>query len=85
MPSLKLLGTDGCHLCEQAELIIAEALSVMPEQITLQTIDIAIEEHWQKDYAIRIPVLIDQTGQKEIAWPFDLPQITHFIKNLTDD
>ncbi len=85
MGHLILLGTDGCHLCEQAESIIADALNQYKERITLEHIDIAVEEQWQQDYAIRIPVLISQPGQQEIAWPFTQAEIKKFIDELSYD
>lgn len=85
MSNLILLGTDGCHLCEQAESIITDTLNQYQKQITLEHIDIAVEEQWQQDYAIRIPVLIFQPGEQEIAWPFTQAELKKFIDELSYD
>ncbi|CAG1770941.1 hypothetical protein BAC3_01442 [uncultured bacterium] len=72
---LILLGTSGCHLCEEAETIIQACLL----NIAIEKIDIAEQEHWQADYAIRIPVLLDLDSQKELAWRFDKDDVTAFV------
>lgn len=77
MITLILLGTLGCHLCEEAELILAGC-----EQISIESIDIAEQEQWQEKYAIKIPVLYHPETQKELGWPFTLVQIQTFINEL---
>jgi len=76
-----LLGTSGCHLCEQAEQIISACL---PDKlgVTFEIIDIAEQEQWQENYAIRIPVLYHPETQKELGWPFDKADVIRFIKGL---
>jgi hypothetical protein len=44
---LILLGTAGCHLCEEAELI----MSVF-NNVEIELFDIADQEQWQEKYAI---------------------------------
>ncbi|MFI3188897.1 glutaredoxin [Crenothrix sp. D3] len=78
---LLLLGTAGCHLCEQAEEIIRECLGNDYPQV-IEIIDIAEQEHWQAQYAIRIPVLYHPASQKELAWPFASTDIKTFIRCL---
>ena len=74
MTKFILLGTSGCHLCEEAELILAEF-----EHINIETIDIAEHEEWQEKYAIRIPVLYDPKTKEELGWPFSREQVQLFI------
>ncbi len=71
---LILLGTAGCHLCEQAEIIVGT--SVLDN---LEIVDIAEQEQWQALYALRIPVLLDQDSGIELGWPFDLQDLKKFI------
>jgi hypothetical protein len=80
MLTLILLGTSGCHLCEEAEMILAEC-----EQINIESIDIAEEEQWQEKYAVRIPVLYHPETKKELGWPFTMASIQGFIKEIYDD
>ena len=74
MIELILLGTAGCHLCEEAELILADC-----QQVKIELIDIAEQEQWQKKYAILIPVLYHAETGKELGWPFDRQQAQVFI------
>ncbi len=78
-----LLGTSGCHLCEQAEQIINACLLDNPG-VTIEMIDIAEQEQWQENYAIRIPVLYHPETKKELGWPFDKDNVIQFINALID-
>ncbi len=80
MMKLILLGTVGCHLCEEAELILAAC-----EHINIQNIDIAEQTQWQEKYAIRIPVLYHPETKKELGWPFTLIDVQTFFKELSHD
>jgi hypothetical protein len=82
MIRLLLLGTSGCHLCEQAEQLI-NGCSLNNLELTIETIDIAEQEQWQEQYALRIPVLYHPETQKELGWPFDQMHVKEFIKGLT--
>ena len=78
---LLLLGTSGCHLCEQAEAIINN-YSQNHVDLIVESIDIAEHEQWQALYAIRIPVLYHPATSKDLGWPFDLMQVTQFMNEL---
>ena len=80
MMQLLLLGTAGCHLCEQAEEIVRQCL---PND-AIELVDIAEQEHWQADYAVRIPVLYDPNTQKALAWRFELADVKAFVEALSD-
>ncbi|MFZ2407165.1 MAG: glutaredoxin family protein [Methylobacter sp.] len=71
---LILFGTSGCHLCEQAEVIVH---ACVPDGV--ETVDIAEQEQWQEQYAIRIPVLYDPETKQELGWPFDRADVEDFI------
>ena len=83
MIRLLLFGTSGCHLCEQAELIIKNCLANNKE-LTIEAIDIAEQEQWQEQYAVRIPVLYDPETKKDLGWPFNQSQVKEFINELID-
>jgi Glutaredoxin-like domain (DUF836) len=78
MIRLLLFGTSGCHLCEQAEQIIDNCLQNNAE-LMIETLDIADEEQWQEQYALRIPVLYHPETKKDLGWPFDQTQVKEFI------
>ena len=74
MIKLILLGTSGCHLCEEAELIMSFCSNA-----EIELIDIAEQEQWQEKYAIRIPVLYHSATESELGWPFDKLQAQGFV------
>lgn len=81
---LILFGTSACHLCEQAEKIIAAVQQDFP-QIRLTPIDIAEHTQWQDAYAVRIPVLYHEETRREMGWPFDENDVITFIHELNND
>ncbi|MGR8950921.1 MAG: glutaredoxin family protein [Gammaproteobacteria bacterium] len=82
MTRLLLLGTEGCHLCEEAQDIIAACVAESSVQLKVESIDIAEHPEWQHDYSIRIPVLLDTESRREIGWPFDHAQIAFFLQQV---
>jgi len=82
MIQLLLLGTSGCHLCEQAQQIIKDCL-LNSLELNITTIDIAEQEQWQAQYAIRIPVLYHPETKKDLGWPFNRAHVEEFINGLT--
>ncbi len=75
---LLLLGTAGCHLCEQAEAILHDC-AVHKSGWFVELIDIAEhDEQWQ-DYAIRIPVLYHVGSQTALCWPFTQTDVLSFL------
>ncbi|MEQ1559982.1 MAG: glutaredoxin family protein [Methyloglobulus sp.] len=76
-----LLGTSGCHLCEQAETII-DGVVVTETSLDIERIDIAEHTDWQVDYAVRIPVLLHEDTMQALDWPFTETDVFHFISNL---
>ncbi len=77
-----LFGTLGCHLCEEAELIVA---ACKLDQFEIELIDIAEHEKWQEKYAIRIPVLYHPQTKKELGWPFTESEVQALINKLSND
>jgi hypothetical protein len=79
---LLLLGTAGCHLCEQAEEMIDACLADGFQGVSVESIDIAEQQHWQGHYAIRIPVLYHPESTRELAWPFNEITVNKFVSSL---
>jgi hypothetical protein len=79
---LLLLGTEGCHLCEEAEEIVAACAQEIAPGIVIEAIDIAERQEWQPDYAVRIPVLLEPESRRELGWPFDYDQTAQFLQQL---
>ena len=76
--SLLLFGTQGCHLCEQAQALLSQLA------IPVEIIDIANETQWQTEFAVLIPVLFHSTSKRYINWPFDSKAIFSFIQSLSE-
>lgn len=81
MVELILLGTTGCHLCEEASTLLCNILSEQ-SSCKISDIDIAVHEQWQAKYARHIPVLYHLKTKKELAWPFDADQVLTFISTI---
>ena len=74
-----LFTTSGCHLCEQAEVLLKP---VMNETRQLHLEEISESDDLMNKYGIRIPVLGAYTsgGQwQELGWPFGPAEIERFI------
>ncbi len=80
---LILLGTSGCHLCEQAEALINECLQ-NGLWCTVELIDIAEQTQWQAGYATMIPVLLHGQTDQFLSWPFTKENILTFIEQNHD-
>ena len=71
MDTLILYTTEGCHLCELAEQMLAKAQNT--RQFFLESIDISTDEELIVTYGIRIPVVKNKLTNEEVEWPF-LPE-----------
>ncbi len=74
---LLLLGTMGCHLCDDAQMLLDEC------NISAKYIDITEHEQWQPQFALLIPVLYHVETQRYLNWRFDSPTLFSFIASLT--
>lgn len=70
-----LFGTEGCHLCEQAEQLLIQ----LSAPIDYDKKDISEHPVWHDKYATRIPVLFHLRSGEELNWPFDLASLQLFI------
>ncbi|MFT0211223.1 glutaredoxin family protein [Pseudomonas sp. F1_0610] len=78
MMFFQLMGTQGCHLCEVAEQILAQLITA---SIRVELIDIAEETQYFDAYSLRIPVLKNSQTGAELNWPFTLEQAKNFISS----
>ncbi len=63
---VKLYVTAGCHLCEDAQAVLAQAgLAQVVERV-----EIGYDAQLAERYGWRIPVLRIEPGGVEIDWPF---------------
>lgn len=85
--ALQLFTTSGCHLCEQAEILLAPVLvhaNRLREQtgldsLTLERVEIADDPLLAERYGVRIPVLCVQDDAQELGWPFDQSELFTFL------
>jgi hypothetical protein len=79
-PELILYTTAGCHLCEQAAVILRTELG----GFNLQLVDIADSEALVTRYGARIPVLRISGSDAELGWPFDAFAVADFLDQYCD-
>ncbi|HEC73190.1 MAG TPA: glutaredoxin family protein [Methylophaga aminisulfidivorans] len=75
--TLFLYSTAGCHLCDDA-LIILKNMPELPQE-DISVIEIGDDDALVNQYGIRIPVL--RIGLEELDWPFTTEQVSLFIHN----
>lgn len=74
---VQLLGTLGCHLCEQAEQLLMPWLA---RDVVVELLDIAESEVLVARYGLRIPVLRRERDGAELGWPFDERSLAAFLQ-----
>lgn len=73
MTDFLLFGTEGCHLCEEAEQLLARA------GLSFEKQDIIEDQKIQQRYAVRIPVLLHLASGQELGWPFSADSLREFV------
>ncbi|KKO46726.1 glutaredoxin [Arsukibacterium ikkense] len=73
MQELTLYSTWGCHLCEQAEALLADA------GMAFAVVDIIDDEQLMQRFRVHIPVLA--AGDALLYWPFDAVSVAGFLQN----
>ncbi|MCJ8269630.1 MAG: glutaredoxin family protein [Psychrosphaera sp.] len=90
----ELYGTDGCHLCELAEhllaehllvevdqLAVAKAVSKVVSKVIVKRVDIIDDERLVEAYGTTIPVIKNTQSGFEMNWPFDAAQLVNFLSS----
>ena len=80
MLSFELLGTQGCHLCDDAEQVLVSCLDL--SKVHIEVVDIAESDELMQAYATRIPVLRHVSSKTDLAWPFQAEQVQRFMAHL---
>ena len=73
-----LYSTEGCHLCEEAEQLLIDLRSGVPD-LTWEVVDIADDDALFERYGWSIPVVTDGAG-RELLWPFDGGALRAFVE-----
>ena len=75
--TLKLYTTSGCHLCEQAEVLLNDLKAQGICQ--WQPVEISESDDLIERYGIRIPVVGREGRADELGWPFSLEQLRQWV------
>lgn len=70
---LDLYGTDGCHLCHEAQRLLQAAGARWHD------VDIVDDDALLACYGTRIPVLRRGDSGAELDWPFDAGRLAEFL------
>jgi hypothetical protein len=71
--TLQLISTTHCHLCEQAEALVAALVEQYKFEWTI--VEISDDTELLERYASTIPVLKKLNSNLEISWPFGSAEI----------
>ncbi|MCE0556886.1 glutaredoxin family protein [Motilimonas sp. E26] len=74
MLGVTLYSADGCHLCESAKAILDDLA------VTYTVIDIALDDELVERFGVRIPVLMKDSSDNDLGWPFDAAAVTLFLE-----
>lgn len=72
---LLLYQRDDCKLCDEAVALLARVRAPEFESVWIDD-DLELEAR----YGERVPVLRDETGGRELGWPFDPETLRAFLK-----
>lgn len=78
MIEIRLYGTSGCHLCEDALSLLLQLAERVP--LAIEEVDIAESTELMQRYGLRIPVVALGASGCELGWPFDLQTLQLFIE-----
>lgn len=75
---VSLFTTAGCHLCEQAYVLLQQVSVTYPLDIVC--VEIGDDDKLLEQYGLRIPVVQTVAGS-ELNWPFTVLELKQFIIN----
>ena len=76
MQQITLYTGPNCHLCEQAKALLYPLLT--ERGMRLVEVNIQTDPELQKNYAIRIRVVVFANGEEK-GWPFTAAQIGRLL------
>jgi len=76
---LTFYTTDGCHLCEEAKLLLQRFLSDQPERYQVEIVDIIQSDELVEKYGVKIPVVKIVTCVESLGWPFDYVALLEYV------
>lgn len=82
MDTLLLYTTGGCHLCDLAETVLAEAQqSLSPDSIrfVVRKVEISDDPELVARYGVRIPVIRMLDQERDLGWPFGVKELANYL------
>lgn len=77
MPKLIFYTTLGCHLCDDARVLLD---TVLDAKTRLEEIDISGNDGLLERYGERIPVVARRDTDAELGWPFSAADLRAFLQ-----
>lgn len=77
-PAVKLYTTAGCHLCDDARVLLEQA------GLQVELVEIADDDRLFDRYCLRIPVVAPWGGAAatdELGWPFDVDRLNSWLES----
>ena len=78
---LTIIGKPGCHLCEDAEVVVGEVLDEFAGKVALENLNILEDDDLFAKYSEEIPVLLIN-GKVHNYWRIDPDRLRSAIKDL---
>jgi glutaredoxin len=77
--NLTFYTTDGCHLCEEAKVLLLRLTEQRPDRFQLKVIDIVESESLINKYGVRIPVVTKDQTDEDLGWPFSYDDLLNYV------
>lgn len=77
MMIIVLYTTAGCHLCEQALVLLNEASET--NRIIIELVEIGDDNNLIDEFGIHIPV-VEFPDKQRLYWPFNLSELNQKIQ-----
>ena len=75
--TVELLGTLGCHLCDEAQALLEPVCRRLGHPLMVR--DIMNDEELEHRFWDRIPVARRSDDGTELGWPFTREQVYRFL------
>ena len=79
--SLTLIGKPGCHLCDDAEVLVGEVLDEFAGKVALENLNILEHDELFAKYSEEIPVLLIN-GKVHNYWRIDPDRLRSALESL---
>ncbi len=81
MTELTLIGKPGCHLCDEARVVVDEVLADFGESVSLTELSILDDAALHEQYVEEIPVLLID-GRVHNIWRVDPARLRSALEEV---